>query len=29
MKIAVTYDNGMIYGHFGHTEEFKIYTIEI
>lgn len=25
MKIAVTYDNGMIFGHFGHTEHFKIY----
>lgn len=25
MKIAVTYDNGMIFQHFGHTEKFKIY----
>lgn len=28
MKIAVTYDNGMIFQHFGHTEFFKVYTIE-
>lgn len=28
MKIAVTYDNGEIFGHFGHTEQFKIYTVE-
>ena len=25
MKIAVTYENGEIFGHFGHTEQFKIY----
>lgn len=28
MKIAVTYDNGQIFQHFGHTEKFKIYEIE-
>ena len=28
MKIAVTYKNGQIFGHFGHTEQFKIYTAE-
>lgn len=28
MKIAVTYENGQVFGHFGHTEQFKIYTIE-
>ncbi len=28
MKVAVTYDDGMIFGHFGHTEQFKIYEIE-
>lgn len=28
MKIAVTYDNGEIFQHFGHTEEFKIYDVE-
>jgi predicted Fe-Mo cluster-binding NifX family protein len=28
MKIAVTYENGQIFGHFGHTENFKIYTVE-
>lgn len=27
MKIAVTYENGNVYGHFGHTEQFKIYDI--
>ena len=28
MKIAVTYDNGMIFQHFGHTEQFKLYEVE-
>jgi len=28
MKIAVTYENGNIFQHFGHTEQFKIYTVE-
>lgn len=28
MKIAVTYENGTIFPHFGHTEQFKVYTIE-
>lgn len=28
MKIAVTYDNGEIFQHFGHTEQFKIYEVE-
>ena len=28
MRIAVTYENGEIYGHFGHSEQFKIYDIE-
>ena len=28
MKIAVTYENGQIFQHFGHTEQFKIYTAE-
>ena len=27
MKIAVTYDDGEIFQHFGHTETFKIYDI--
>lgn len=27
MKIAVTYENGEIFQHFGHTEQFKIYEI--
>ncbi len=27
MKLAVTYENGQIFQHFGHTEQFKIYTI--
>ena len=28
MKIAVTYDNGTVYQHFGHTKQFKNYTVE-
>ena len=28
MKIAVTYDNGQIFQHFGHTEQFKLYDVE-
>ena len=28
MKIAVTYDDGQIFQHFGHTELFKFYNIE-
>ena len=28
MKIAVTYDNGNIFQHFGRTESFKIYEVE-
>ena len=25
MRIAVTYENGSIFQHFGHTEQFKLY----
>ena len=28
MKISVTYDNGQIFQHFGHTEQFKVYQVE-
>lgn len=28
MKLAVTYENGQIFQHFGHTEQFKVYEIE-
>ena len=28
MKIAVTYENGEIFQHFGHTETFKVYDVE-
>lgn len=28
MKIAVTYENGQVFQHFGHTSEFKIYEVE-
>ena len=28
MKIAVTYENGEIFQHFGHTEQFKVYEVE-
>jgi len=28
MRIAVTYENGEVFQHFGHTEHFKLYDIE-
>lgn len=28
MRIAVTYENGNIFQHFGHTEQFKVYETE-
>ena len=28
MKVAVTYENGNVFPHFGHTEQFKVYEIE-
>ena len=28
MIIAATYDNGEIFQHFGHTQQFKLYEIE-
>lgn len=28
MRVAVTYENGQVFQHFGHTEQFKIYDIE-
>ena len=28
MKLAVTYEDGQVFQHFGHTEQFKIYTVE-
>lgn len=28
MKIAVPYEDGKVYQHFGHSEKFKIYTVE-
>lgn len=28
MKIAVTYENGQIFQHFGHTEQFKVYEVQ-
>ena len=27
MRIAVTYENGEIFQHFGHTEQFKVYDV--
>ena len=27
MWIAVTYENGQVFQHFGHTEQFKIYDV--
>lgn len=28
MRIAVTYEDGQVFQHFGHTERFKIYDVE-
>lgn len=28
MRIAVAYDNGKVFEHFGHTERFKVYDVE-
>ncbi|MCR4963889.1 MAG: NifB/NifX family molybdenum-iron cluster-binding protein [Firmicutes bacterium] len=28
MRIAVTYENGQVFQHFGHSEQFKVYDIE-
>ena len=28
MRIAVTYEDGQVFQHFGHTEQFKIYDVE-
>lgn len=28
MKIAVTYENGNVFQHFGHTQQFKVYEVE-
>jgi len=28
MKISVTYENGKVFQHFGHTEQFKVYDVE-
>ncbi len=28
IKIAVTYDNGEVFQHFGHSKEFKVYFVE-
>ena len=28
MKIAVTYENGSVFQHFGHTEQFKLYEVQ-
>jgi len=28
MKIAVTYEDGRVFQHFGHTQRFKLYSVE-
>lgn len=28
MKIAIPYENGQVFQHFGHSAQFKIYTVE-
>ncbi|MBQ6876495.1 MAG: dinitrogenase iron-molybdenum cofactor biosynthesis protein [Lachnospiraceae bacterium] len=27
MRVAVTYENGQIFQHFGHTKQFKVYEV--
>ena len=29
MRIAVTYENGNVFQHFGHTEQFKLYDLSV
>ena len=28
MRVAVTYENGSVFQHFGHTEQFKVYDVQ-
>ena len=28
MIVAVTYENGQVFQHFGHTEQFKVYRVQ-
>ena len=28
MKVAITYENGQIFQHFGHTRQFKVYDVQ-
>mgnify|MGYP000467748436 FL=1 len=28
IRVAVTYENGNVFQHFGHSEKFKIYDVE-
>ena len=28
MRIAVSYENGQVFQHFGHSEQFKLYEVE-
>ncbi len=28
MRIAVTFEDGQVYQHFGHSEQFKVYDVE-
>ena len=28
MKIAIPYENGQVFQHFGHSAQFKLYTAE-
>ena len=27
MILAIPYDNGLVFGHFGHTQQFRLYTV--
>ena len=29
MRIAVTYEDGNIFQHFGHTQQFKVYDVDV
>lgn len=28
MRVAATYENGNVFPHFGHTKQFKVFTVE-
>ena len=28
MRVGITYENGEVFQHFGHTRQFKLYDVE-